>query len=260
MVERSPNVSEKDAAMWSRALDKDLWDGEKVLAFVSAARRKPQTSATAITNRRVIGFLISSQSSARIRVQATAGEIRGIEIETRELAPLRVKTTDDEVVFGKLHRTEVHFARRNLEALWKPTAGKVNRASVTSRSIAARASTLSRRPISGVSARPSQPAAARPAIHNHEPASSAPTSTPRSIAARASAVSRKAMPTASSPSNPTRPHKPVSLIKPSSPPITADPAGRLVNELEKLALMYRRGLLDDDEFKAAKRAVINASS
>ena len=53
---------------------------------------------------------------------------------------------------------------------------------------------------------------------------------------------------------------PVSMWKPPIAPrvVAALPSGGLVTELQKLADLHTQGLIDDEEFKEAKRAVIAA--
>lgn len=281
MVEQSPMVSAKNAAVWRRALQRDLGDGEDLISFVSATRLKPLTVGTAITSHRVIGFTLSKSNDAskRLPLQVRAEEIRGYNIPDTPAPQMRIMTATGEVVFGDLDRSEVRFACRCLDRLLKQPTGSHEstrgREQRPQGSIASRAARLHRRPPSFDALPPPSNASESSPARTPRRSEGGDTRKPASrkrppgtgshpIAARASEISRRPTPFNSSPAvNAPKSHDhdtAVTLKKAHRSPGHNDPAQQMVSALERLAALYRQGLLDEDEFKAAKRAVIHPNA
>lgn len=120
MAQISPKVKEKNAAKWGSELqEKDLYPGEVVWAFVNGRRMKPVTQGAAITNARIIGFLTNQlKPEQRIPLEVFADEIRALDFEGNGLH-MRVHTSDGEVDFGPLDKSEVEFAKYYADYLWR---------------------------------------------------------------------------------------------------------------------------------------------
>ncbi|WLP90775.1 SHOCT domain-containing protein [Gordonia sp. NB41Y] len=116
----SPKIKEKKAAKWTQAITPDLYAGESIWAFVNAARFKPATVATAITNARIIGFTHFGQTTdKRILLEVAGDQIRGLDFSTKGGLPhFRIQTDAGEVDFGSFDANEVDFARHYAEYLW----------------------------------------------------------------------------------------------------------------------------------------------
>lgn len=226
-MELSPKIKAKHAQKWANALAADLRTGETIWAFLGLGRFKPFTTAIAITNQRILGFNENGQSQEkRIPIQVAAHMIRGFDFPTKFNTTMRVMTDHGEVNFGILDAKEVDFARHYLTYLQQPMDKDATRPST-----------------------PVAPGAQMPPL-------TSPTSPVEQPIVSATALPENHVADAPTPTaaRPAADVRGVSLHKAGK---DAKATVSLASELEKLATMHRRGILDDDEFKAAKQAVIS---
>jgi len=184
---------------------------------------KPATLGTIITNLRVLGIShYGTTTDKRILLEAHLREVHGFTFPSKWTGTGLVAVTNHgEIDFGTMLDDDVEFARRWTAELMRMIAG-INLAEQSA-----------------------PPAPIAPAPMSPAPSAVAP-----------------APPTPSRP--PAEPVEPHPVAAPAGPPRVllrkqdAPDAGMplLTDELRKLALLHEQGVLDAEEFKDAKRAVI----
>lgn len=218
MTELSPKVKPKKADKWAAKLGEVLYPGEVVWALCTASRFKPLSSATAITNARIVGFAEHQPPEHRVVYQVWADRITSFDlsVKKRGIPHLVVETQDDVIGFGSYLPEEHDFLRHYLSLLQRQGVDP---------------SVVLDAPRDSVGPRlPQIPPLPRIPVHVAPPAT------------------------------PSVPQSPSTAPPPPPPRAAANPpttGSGIADEIERLAGLFQRGLLDADEFRAAKQVAID---